>query len=141
MPWQSIVSYQKLRIFWLSKFTCGTSCPSFMIESIFKPISEPFATSARNKLPADKWQKPNFSTTFAHWVPLPLPGPPEIKKKADKFFWNLQNSYFFWNLQNPWHNHSENLFFFFFNFFFKWTWKNEVSTNAIITCISTEESF
>lgn len=108
MSWQSIINYQKLRISWLSKFTCGTNCPSFMIESIFKPISEPFATSARNKSPADKWQKPNFSTIFAHWVPLPLPGPPEIKKKADKFFWNLQN---------PWHNHFENAFFFFQNFF------------------------
>mmetsp|Transcript_75238 Transcript_75238/g.151258 ORF Transcript_75238/g.151258 Transcript_75238/m.151258 type:complete len:306 (-) Transcript_75238:95-1012(-) len=38
-------------------------------------------TSARSRSPALKWQNPNASTSLAHWVPLPLPGPPSTNTR------------------------------------------------------------
>ena len=58
------------------KLTNGTRSPFAMIAFISSALSDPELTSALNKSPVDKWQKPYFSTIFAHCVPFPLPGPP-----------------------------------------------------------------
>ena len=58
----------------------GTSAPAFIMLLIISPFSEPLATSSLSKSPADKCMKPKLATSFAHYVPLPEPGPPRTNK-------------------------------------------------------------
>jgi len=58
----------------------GTSAPAFIILLIISPFSEPLATSSLNKSPAERCMKPKLATSFAHYVPLPEPGPPRTNK-------------------------------------------------------------
>ena len=57
----------------------ATILPSSITRAILRPSSEPERTSALSRSPADRWTMPYDSTSFSHWVPLPLPGPPMTK--------------------------------------------------------------
>ena len=59
--------------------SCGTSLPSVIRPWHIFPTSEPEATSARSRSPAERCVYPYFSTMRSHCVPLPLPGPPSTK--------------------------------------------------------------
>ena len=60
-----------------SQLTKDTRSPFSMMALRRLPRSEPDLTSSLRRSPDDKWQKPKSRTMLAHWVPLPLPGPPE----------------------------------------------------------------
>mmetsp|Transcript_8209 Transcript_8209/g.23571 ORF Transcript_8209/g.23571 Transcript_8209/m.23571 type:complete len:357 (+) Transcript_8209:1677-2747(+) len=60
----------------------GTSCPSLIMLATCRPIWVPAATSARMMSPVDRWVYPNSLQILAHCVPLPAPGPPNMKIMA-----------------------------------------------------------
>lgn len=52
--------------------------------AVVYPYSEPDLISALRRSPALRWVKPYWSTILAHWVPFPLPGPPERHTRSQK---------------------------------------------------------
>mmetsp|Transcript_8623 Transcript_8623/g.23068 ORF Transcript_8623/g.23068 Transcript_8623/m.23068 type:complete len:217 (-) Transcript_8623:31-681(-) len=54
----------------------GTIFPSAIIALTMFPSSVPDLTCARSRSPAERCTTPNSSTSLAHCVPFPLPGPP-----------------------------------------------------------------
>ena len=62
----------------------GTSLPASIKDCARLPLSEPAATSARRRSPADTWTRPKSFAIVSHWVPLPLAGAPAITTRRGR---------------------------------------------------------
>ena len=63
----------------------GTRAPAFIMLLIISPFSEPLATSSLSRSPAERCANPCSATSFAHYVPLPEPGPPSTNRTIGLF--------------------------------------------------------